>query len=66
MTQETTMTEEQAIKIAARSPEVKMVMDYLLTKQGPMILFRETEQVYKGFMMAYYAIHELQQIKTQE
>lgn len=43
-----------------------MVMDYLLKTQGPMILHRETEQVYKGFMMAYYAISELQQIKTQE
>lgn len=36
------------------------MLDYLLTEQGPTVLTREHEQVFKGFMMAYYAIVDLQ------
>ena len=45
---------------AARTPEVKKIAEYLLNYQGPRVLNREHEQVFKGFMMAYYAIIELQ------
>jgi hypothetical protein len=45
---------------AARTPEVKAIANYLLTDQGPKVLNREHELVFKGFMMAYYAIIELQ------
>ena len=45
---------------AARTPEVKKIADYLLTNQGPKVLSREHEQVFKGFMMAYFAIIDLQ------
>lgn len=39
---------------------MKAIANYLLTDQGPKVLNREHEQVFKGFMMAYYAIIELQ------
>lgn len=39
---------------------MKKIMEYLLTEQGPNVMSRETEQVFKGFMMAYYSIIELQ------
>ena len=45
---------------AARTPEVKKIAEYLLKIQGPQVLNREHEMVFKGFMMAYYAIIELQ------
>lgn len=39
---------------------MKAIANYLLTDQGPKVLNREHELVFKGFMMAYYAIIELQ------
>lgn len=42
---------------------MKAVANYLLTDQGPKVLNRENEQVFKGFMMAYYAIIDLQDQK---
>lgn len=52
--------ERKLLEIAARSPEVQQVMNYLLTTEAPAIMHRENEQVFKGFMMAYYAISDLQ------
>ena len=46
--------------MASRTPEVKKILDYLLKVQGPTILNLSSEQIYKGFMMAYYSILELQ------
>ena len=40
---------------------MKAIANYLLTMQGPNVLSREHEMVFKGFMMAYYAIIELQE-----
>lgn len=59
------MSQDQlkALITAARTPEVKAVANYLLTDQGPKVLNRENEQVFKGFMMAYYAIIDLQDQK---
>ena len=56
------MDEEQLKQLitAARTPEVKAIANYLLTDQGPKVLNREHELVFKGFMMAFYAIIELQ------
>lgn len=45
---------------------MKKIAEYLLTDQGPKVLNREHEQVFKGFMMAYYAIIELQEQKITE
>ena len=39
---------------------MKKIAEYLLKDQGPKVLGREHEQVFKGFMMAYFAIIELQ------
>lgn len=54
------------MQIAARTPEVKQIMQHLLTNLGPQIMHTENEQVFKGFMMAYYAISDLQNINTTE
>ena len=61
-----TKQERKLLQIAARTPEVKQVMEYLLTNQAPQIMHSETEQVFKGFIMAYYAITNLQNITTTE
>ena len=46
---------------------MQKVMEYLLKQEAPQIMHRESEQVFKGFMMAYYAIVDLQTItKTEE
>jgi hypothetical protein len=46
--------------------DVQKVMEYLLKNQAPTIMHRENEQVFKGFMMAYYAICDLQNVTTTE
>ena len=56
----------KALIRAARTPEVKAIAEYLLKDQGPKVLNREHEQVFKGFMMAYFAIIELQDRKIIE
>lgn len=61
-----TSQEKKLLQIAARTPEVKQIMEYLLNTQAPQIMHRESEQIFKGFMMAYYAIVELQEINTTE
>lgn len=55
-----TTDQQKQLIIASRTPEVKAMLDYLLMEQGPTVLTREHEQVFKGFMMAYYAIVDLQ------
>lgn len=44
--------------------DVQKVMDYLLKDRAPQIMHVENEQVFKGYMMAYYDIVELQNITT--
>lgn len=39
---------------------MKAIANYLLTTEGPSLLTREHELVFKGFMMAYFAIIDLQ------
>lgn len=43
---------------------MNQILEYLLKEQAPQIMHRENEQVFKGFMMAYYAITELQNVTT--
>lgn len=59
-----TTNEKKLLQIAARAPEANQILEYLLKEQAPQIMHRENEQVFKGFMMAYYAIVELQNITT--
>lgn len=62
------MTKDDIIqlKLSARSADVQKVMEYLLKQVAPQVMHVETEQVFKGFMMAYYAISDLQNITTEE
>ena len=58
-----TREEQIALQKAARSPEVQMVLDHLLNKEGLLVSSRENESVFKGFMLAYYTILNLQTMK---
>lgn len=62
------MTKDEMIqlKLSARSADVQKVMEYLLKDRAPQVMSVESEQVFKGFMMAYYTIVELQNITTTE
>ena len=60
-------TEEmKRLIMSARTPEAKLLLNYLLTQQAPAIMNREHELVFKGFMMAYFAIVDLQNQKITE
>ena len=61
-----TKEEKKLMQIAARTPEVKQIMEHLLNNLGPQIMHTENEQVFKGFMMAYYAIAQLQNTNITE
>lgn len=43
-----------------------MIADYLLNNQAQIVLSREHELAFKGFMMAYYAITNLQNLTITE
>ena len=58
-----TREEQIALQKAARTPEVQMVLEHLLNKEGLLVASRESEAVFKGFMLAYYAILNLQTMK---
>jgi 6-phosphogluconolactonase/glucosamine-6-phosphate isomerase/deaminase len=50
----------EANVVFAAAPSQNETLEYLLKEQAPQIMHRENEQVFKGFMMAYYAISDLQ------
>ncbi len=43
----------------SRTPEVKAMLEYLLNK-GENLMYSQNSDVYKGFMIAWYAIKTLQ------
>ena len=55
------MTETQLKKLeianAAKSPEAKILLEHLLT-ESKSLLNNQEPTVYKGFMMAYFAIKD--------
>lgn len=45
---------------AARSPEAKLLMEHLM-EQGKAVLFNQDPLIYKGWMLAYYVLKDLQE-----